>query len=339
MQSLVAEGHVLGADDISEGIRRSPSPAKVPSPARSVTTTPTTPTIYSVGPMPFSRFIYGSDNSGHLGGTTGTLAKNSHPRGAQRKHYAPGGQVVASSGMSEAPSPGLPNGNDGVYREVSKSCMESAEDDDPAGLRSPHPALGNVEATATTGSPQANKLGTTPLEPCDGAIFASGNRVKCGSSRAIVPYIGDGECAALQLPKSQELYHFFYEGRESNIPGFDPVFSRLLATHPPSVVGEGDPSINCQSTALDLAVYSSASGYPGSHPGTPPATATMPQSPEQRPENWVVLSAAQAEQAARNLRDQVRKTKELEGTVKKHERERVLLYDAVMKQVGPGCTC
>lgn len=63
----------------------------------------------------------------------------------------------------------------------------------------------------------------------------------------------------------------------------------------------------------------------------------MPQNPEQRPE-WVVVSVAQAEQAARRLRDQVNKTKELEVTVKKHKRERVLLYDAAMKQVGSGYT-
>lgn len=213
--------------------------------------------------------------------------------------------------------------------------MESAEGDGPAGLRPPPPVLGNVEAAATTGPPQANKLGTTTLEPCDGATFASGNRVKCESSRAIVPYIGNGEYATLQLPKRQQLYNFIYEGRDNSTPGFDPVISRISASHPPSLVSEGGPSTNCQSTALDLATYSSASDCPGSYPVIPPATATMPHDPEQRPDSWVVLSAAQAEQAAQKLRDQVQKTKELEGTVKRHKRERVLLYDAAMKQVDP----
>ena len=63
----------------------------------------------------------------------------------------------------------------------------------------------------------------------------------------------------------------------------------------------------------------------------------MPQNPDQRPD-WVVVPVAQAEQAARKLRDQVNKTKELEVAVKKHKRERVLLYDAAMKQVGLGST-
>lgn len=49
---------------------------------------------------------------------------------------------------------------------------------------------------------------------------------------------------------------------------------------------------------------------------------------------WVVISAEQAEQAARRLRLETEKTKVLESTVQKHKRERIKIFDAAMKQAS-----
>lgn len=332
-QPLLAEGHAPDAADLTEGIGRMSSPTELPRPALSATVT-TAPE--PVGPTLLSNRFGGSTNSSRLG-STGSTADNFNLHGAQREHGAPERQNIGSPGTQEAPSPGLPNGNDGGHRQVSEpSYEESAAGDVPAELRSLHPAPGSLEAKATMALPQANKLWTTTLDPCDGATFARGSRVRCESSRAIVPYMGGGDPE--KLPKRQ-LYNFIYEDHPGSNTGFDPVVSRLSALPPPSLGSDAGPSTNCPPSALNLTTYRSAPDCSGSHPETSPAaeTATMPRNPEQRPD-WVVVSAAQAEQAARKLRAQVNKTKELEVTVKKHKRERVLLYDAAMKQVGSGYT-
>ena len=53
---------------------------------------------------------------------------------------------------------------------------------------------------------------------------------------------------------------------------------------------------------------------------------------EERPE-WVVVSAEQAEHAARKLRSENEKNKTLQARLERHKRDRVLIYDAAMKQV------
>lgn len=330
VQSLLAKGRRdPEVADLSEGAGRVSSPTELPSPALSATATSISSTG-SIGPTPSSSH-FGGSTSNHRLGNTGSIAEESRPHDVQREHDVPERQSVGPTVMQEAPSPSLLN--DEVHLQVNEPYEKSSEGDAPAGLRSLPPALGNVEAKATTALHKANK--TTTLEPCDGAAFARGRRVTCESSRAIVPYTG-GEGAAAQLPKRQQ-YSFTYEDHHSNSTGFDPVLSCLSALPPTSLVSEAGPSVNSPSRAWDLTTFSSASNCSGSHPGTPPETASMPQNPEQRPD-WVVVSVAQAEQAARKLRDQVNKTNELEVTVKKHKRERVLLYDAAMKQVGPGYT-
>ena len=334
-QPLLAKDHAPNAADLTEGAGRVSSPTELPRPARLATaTTCTVPE--SVDPTLFSNRFVDSTNSSRRG-STGSIADNSDPHGARREHSAPEGQDIGYSGMQKAPSPGLLDGSDGGHRQVNESSYEeSAVGDEPAELRFMRRAPGSTGAKATTAQPQAGKLRTTTLGPCDGAIFARGSRVRCEDSRAIVPYIGGEETA--QLPKRQ-LYSLIFEDHHDKITGFDPVVSRLSALPPPSLGNEAGPSTNCPSSDLNLTTYRIGSDCSGSHPEISPstATATMPQNPEQRP-GWVVVSAAQAEQAARKLRDQLNKTKELEVTVKKHKRERVLLYDAAMKQVGPDYT-
>lgn len=334
-QPLLAEARNPGAADLTEGSGRVSSPTELPRPALSATaTTCTAPE--SVDPTLFSKHFGGSTNSSRLG-STGSIADNPNPHGTQREHGDPEFQNIGHSGMQEAPSQGLENGIDGGHRQVNEpSCEESAVGDEPADLRSLYSVPDSVKAKATTALSQAGKLQATTLEPCDGATFARGSRVRCENSRTIVPYMGGEETA--QLPKRQ-LYKLIFADHHSIITGFDPVVSRLSALPPPALGSERGGSTNCPSSDLNLTTYRIGSDCSGSRPEMSPATATatMPQNPEQRP-GWVVLSAAQAEQAARKLRDQLNKTKELEGTVKKHKRERVLLYDAAMKQVSPDYT-
>lgn len=332
-QPLLAQGHALDAADLTGGTGRVSSATEMPRPALSATAA-TAPD--SVCPKLFAKNSFGgSTNSSSSLGSTGSMPENSNPHCAQREHDAPERQSVGSSRMQKAPSPGLLNGNDGVHLQLNGPSYEKSTDGDaPAELRSLHSAPRDMEAMTTMAPHHVNKLRTTALDPCDDATFARGSRVTCESSRAIVPYIG-GEGIS-QLPKRQ-LYSFIYDDYHSTITGFDPVVSRLLALPPPALGSEVGPPTNCPSRAPNLTTRSSSSDCSGSHPRTPPATATMPQNPDQRPD-WVVVPVAQAEQAARKLRDQVNKTKELEVAVKKHKRERVLLYDAAMKQVGLGST-
>ncbi|CAB1114152.1 unnamed protein product [Ectocarpus sp. CCAP 1310/34] len=49
---------------------------------------------------------------------------------------------------------------------------------------------------------------------------------------------------------------------------------------------------------------------------------------------WMIVSKEQVEQTAKKMRDQAEKNKALETTVKSHKRERVLIYDAAMKQAA-----
>lgn len=53
-----------------------------------------------------------------------------------------------------------------------------------------------------------------------------------------------------------------------------------------------------------------------------------------RSADWVVISTEQAEQAARKLQLEAERNRVLENTIKKHKKERVIIFDAAMKQAS-----
>ncbi|CAN0259132.1 unnamed protein product, partial [Ectocarpus sp. 13 AM-2016] len=55
---------------------------------------------------------------------------------------------------------------------------------------------------------------------------------------------------------------------------------------------------------------------------------------ERHQSKWMIVSKEQVEQSTEKMRDQAEKNKALETTVKSHKRERVLIYDAAMKQAA-----
>ncbi|CAM9176054.1 unnamed protein product [Ectocarpus sp. 6 AP-2014] len=55
---------------------------------------------------------------------------------------------------------------------------------------------------------------------------------------------------------------------------------------------------------------------------------------ERHQSKWMIVSKEQVEQTAEKMRDQAEKNKALETTVKSHKSERVLIYDAAMKQAA-----
>lgn len=63
------------------------------------------------------------------------------------------------------------------------------------------------------------------------------------------------------------------------------------------------------------------------------ATSGIERGAEQLPSDWVVMSAAQAAQATRMLELETERNEALESTVRKQRRDRVVIYDAAMKQV------
>ncbi|CAM9795518.1 unnamed protein product [Scytosiphon promiscuus] len=55
---------------------------------------------------------------------------------------------------------------------------------------------------------------------------------------------------------------------------------------------------------------------------------------EERRSNWMIVSAEQVEHTAEKLRHQAEKNKVLESAIEDHKRERILIYDAAMKQAA-----
>lgn len=70
-----------------------------------------------------------------------------------------------------------------------------------------------------------------------------------------------------------------------------------------------------------------------SHRGPVLPRANIGEGQKEQQSKWMIVSAEQVEQTAKKLREQAEENKGLEAAVQSHKRERVLIYDAAMKQV------
>lgn len=135
-------------------------------------------------------------------------------------------------------------------------------------------------------------------------------------SLAIVPYSGGG---AAEQPPCHRLFTLLEE-----YSGSDAQVLRGAALPHGSFGGL------TRSTRLEEGNVLPASSGTQLGPVLPPLNVEGGQEHQSK---WMIVSKEQVEQTAEKMRDQAEKNKALETTVKSHKRERVLIYDAAMKQV------
>lgn len=247
-----------------------------------------------------------------------STAKDSHQQNAQSESddfcpLLPGqlkkilqGQRNISGGIHQMNEPG-----------------QEGQADESTALRLPGPVLTSPGMGTAAARQQGRKMQATAAEPLHTTSVGEGY-VTCKRSLAIVPYVGS-------QPLQCQPFNFMF--KEQRDPPFDPVPIPLHVL----LRERSTPELLARTN-----INSSLAGClneKGRH--TNPAnsrllcgTKVSRMNRDQEQQSWVVVSAQQAEQAAGKLRDEVAKNKALESTVKRHKRERVLIYDAAMKQVS-----
>lgn len=217
------------------------------------------------------------------------------------------------------PLPGQPNGSGDAY-EVGGEPHDG-EDGTSCRLRSPHhDAARLAECTS-------NPWTGTTVEPVHRAISLGGYSAKHDTSLAIVPYTGHQQLAGRDVAghQSEHRLHTLISEEQRQFP-FDSV-ARSLPFHvnvrgsdPPSDL-VGQSVLPRQLNAEDSASASGCSGV-------------LIDSRVEHRQEWVVMSSEQVEQVAKKLREKADQNKQLLSTMKRHKRERVLIYDAAMKEVS-----
>ncbi|CAM9308136.1 unnamed protein product [Ectocarpus fasciculatus] len=136
-------------------------------------------------------------------------------------------------------------------------------------------------------------------------------------SLAIVPYSGGG---AAEQPPCHRLFTLLeeYNGSDAQV---------LRGAALPHGSFGGLP----RSTRLEEGNDLPASSGTQLGPVLPPSNIEGGQEHQSK---WMIVSKEQVEQTAEKMRDQAEKNKALETTVKSHKRERVLIYDAAMKNAA-----
>lgn len=142
-----------------------------------------------------------------------------------------------------------------------------------------------------------------------------GNNVEGKTSLAIVPYTGQGSHRLLS-PSVEEQYDAFS------------ILHTAAGPHHMSQAFRGLPG------GVRLAESSISSESSGSQEGGSRLLARFnDQRGRERRSKWMIVSAEQVKHTAEKLRDQAEKNKVLESAIEGHKRERILIYDAAMKQV------
>lgn len=222
--------------------------------------------------------------------------------------------------------------------------MSVRQDDGEGGstaLRSPHPTT--YRGATATGTPQQQtpKTRATVAESIHAGVpRRENNSVARESSRAIVLYTGGqhlptDQCGAARV-SPHELVNFTFTAQ--NVSPFNPLARPTTSVPLHSSRNEARPrragaAASSVPIGFSEGESTTTSVSLGSRRGPVDRLDAVRAWEGQRPE-WVVISAEKAEQAAQKLRDEADKNRVLESTIKKHNRERVLIYDAAMKQVS-----
>lgn len=166
---------------------------------------------------------------------------------------------------------------------------------------------------------------------------------------------GDGfssSCQVITRPSSRMIHN---RGLDEHTSCASSSFIDGALSAPPSegFVGMSDKqssSLSDRTTGLSIAGGSvscrlasvgedTTTAIPSSHQcnsalrGAATTLGTARDADDYRPSEWVVMSAAQVAQTARKLELETERSKALESTIQKQRRDRVIIYNAAMKQV------
>lgn len=211
----------------------------------------------------------------------------------------------------------------------------------PTALRSPHPTTYRGATATATPQQQTPKTRATVADSMHAGVSRrENNSVASESSREIVLYTGGqhlptDQCGAAQV-SPVELVNFTFTAKKHS--PFNPLACPTTSVPLHSSRNEAGPRGDGAAASSVPIGFSVGESTPtsfslGSRGGPVDRLDAARAWEGQRPE-WVVISAEKAKQAAQKLRDEADKNRVLESTIKKHNRERVLIYDAAMKQVS-----
>lgn len=340
----------LGATTSATLMRSSPSVAtrrglpRLLSPSCTNTTVSNTTAYYPTLPSIYSNFDSSNDRS-----TTG----DSQSQGEKNEKVAGHSQRFAFVGQQEEHLQGELSGADGIMTRANEPRHEKRTAGESVELQSPHPALApdSPKMKGAVAGERAYKLPSTSfttVTPLNGVALVSRSNVKRETSLAIVPYINPqekwGSCGgdgAVKMPE-HPLFDFTFEEQQGL--SFDPPsmvrptqvlpFGAIVRDARSPSPTAGMSSKLRRSLVVDGGRVSKTSSRSGSLRGQLVAAQNAGRAREQRNRSeWVVLSAEQVEEAAKKLHEETEKNKTLESVVGKHKRDRVLIYDAAMKQV------
>lgn len=257
---------------------------------------------------------YHGGKNAESGGTHGSVPGNNDRLDVRLINDTAGPKRLAITGEQVGNSRDQMNWIGGVHGEVHE-CLHDEEVKQAGILRlSPH-----VHAHLTTSAVNPDQQTFSGMvQPSHTEPDRIGNDVVTGSSLAIVPYTARDHhrvrlAACVPLPKRNET-SFRFAVRST----------RLV----PCKGGENGPLTR-------LKWHENGSTSVSSGPFSGPNVTSLGHKKETiQVQECVILSTEQIAYAASKLHEEAEKNKALEATIANYKRERVLIYDAAMKQVS-----